>query len=284
MSKKHLFLTVLIFSLLLQTSTNIAKAQNISQELIVAAKSNNLKKIKQLIKKGADVNSEDENGATVLMWAVYKSDLSLVKFLVENKADFTKKGLIYITEDKSAYYGNLIAIAVAENKFKILKYLIEECNIDIDDKEYYTETQTDNGWTGLQWAAYKGKIEIAEYLINKGANINANHLADKTTPLIYALQNQKDETAKFLINKGADVNIQNYYKWTAIHYAARRGNDEIVELLLENSANPNLQTEDGYTPLMLAAYNNNFKTCIYLVENHADKTLKHNSGKIIADW
>ena len=258
--------------------------QNLSIPLIEAVKNNDLKQTQQLIENSADINVRDENNATVLMWAAYKADFEIFRFLVEKGADYTQKGIIFTTEDRSSYYGNLIAIAVAENKIDLLKFLYEKCNIHIDDKEFDWKTQRDEGWTALQWASYLGRIEAVNYLIDNGANINIYNITDSITPLIYSLQNQKYEVAMILIEEGADLDLKDNLGWTALHYAARDGSNEVVDLLLVGSANPNLQSKDGYTPLMLASFNNNFKICISLIENGANSQLQDNSGNNAMDF
>ena len=103
----------------------------------------------------------DENGATTLMWAAYQSDLEMVKWLVENAADpFLKKGVIYLNKEKTAYYGNLTGIAAGEGKLEMLRYLIEDLGIDVDDKEYNPETGQEDGWTAAQWADSRAKGEM----------------------------------------------------------------------------------------------------------------------------
>lgn len=39
------------------------------------------------------------------------------------------------------------------------------------------------GWTALMWAAYKGRIEVAEVLLTNGANPNTTGQVRSTVPL-----------------------------------------------------------------------------------------------------
>ncbi|MBI0400294.1 tetratricopeptide repeat protein [Cyclobacterium marinum] len=121
--------------------------------LLDAIKAGDLPELQQLVKEGADVNALDENGANPLMWAAYRADLEIVKWLVDNGADpFLKKGVIYLNVEKTVYYGNLTGIAAGEGKLEILQYLIEEVGIPEGDKEYNPETEKEDGWTAAQWA------------------------------------------------------------------------------------------------------------------------------------
>ncbi|MCX6223736.1 MAG: hypothetical protein NTV01_03135 [Bacteroidia bacterium] len=57
-----------------------------------------------------NVNQVDKNQASPLMWAVYKADLNLVRFLVDLGADLHIKGTISI-DNQGSYYGSLVGIA-----------------------------------------------------------------------------------------------------------------------------------------------------------------------------
>ena len=61
------------------------------------------------------------------------------------------------------------------------------------------------GRTPLHWAAEKGYLKIAKYLIHKGATINA---ADNEgeTPLHDAVQWGKKQIVELLISKKANIN------------------------------------------------------------------------------
>ena len=88
-------------------------------------------------------------------------------------------------------------MAVQSNKSESVKILIHHnANIDFHVK----------GYTSLQSAASYGRLEIAEYLLNKGAKINYDPNS-KGTPLYIAIHQKKTDIAKLLLKKGADVNV-----------------------------------------------------------------------------
>jgi hypothetical protein len=82
--------------------------------LIGAVKSGNLAEAEALIKGGADVNQEDEQGWTPLNFAAGKGNLALVKLLAERGADIFKIG-----RDKRTPY----MIALAASRASVAKYL-----------------------------------------------------------------------------------------------------------------------------------------------------------------
>ncbi|PIK47733.1 putative ankyrin repeat domain-containing protein 12 [Apostichopus japonicus] len=81
--------------------------------------------------------------------------------------------------------------------------------------------QNNRGETSLHLAAIKGDIQVAESLINQGA----------------------------------DVNAQDYAGWTALHEACNHGHSELTDLLLTAGAFVNALGSDDYTPLHDAAVN-----------------------------
>src|SRR5215468_9883983 len=82
--------------------------------LIKAAKNGAYSEAEQLIKSGADVNQQDEQGWTPLNFAAGSGDLSLVKLLVENGADVLKVG-----RDRRTPY----MIALAAGRVPVVQYL-----------------------------------------------------------------------------------------------------------------------------------------------------------------
>jgi len=85
-------------------------------QLIEAIKAGDLVRAKELIRIGADLNQQDEQGWTPLNFAAGQGNLPLVKFLVENGADVLKVG-----RDKRTPY----KIALAAERVSVLKYLKE---------------------------------------------------------------------------------------------------------------------------------------------------------------
>jgi len=186
------------------------------------------------------VNLRDANQATPLMWAIYTSDIKMVKLLIKKGADASMKGWIPFTDQKSNFefiYGSCNAIAAGEGKLDILKYLIEKQNISVEDKEINLYQNIDNGWNALQWASVTGHDEIVKYLVKKDANINAPAQTDlNQTPLILSIIFGNAETAILLVKSGADVHQRDDYGVAPITYAFELQNRALVKILFEYGA------------------------------------------------
>lgn len=107
------------------------------------------------------------------------------------------------------------------------------------------------GRPALFHAAIFGYTDIAQELIDKGAN--ANYGADQgiVTPLMVASLNGAASTVELLIRRGANVNAS-AGKTTALTEATRRGYADVIALLLAAGANPNVPMDDGSAPMCYA--------------------------------
>jgi len=59
--------------------------------LAEAAENNNLEKVKKLIKAGANLDLQDDDGNTALIWASYSNYIEIVKELIKAGADWNLK-------------------------------------------------------------------------------------------------------------------------------------------------------------------------------------------------
>ncbi|KAN0129300.1 Ankyrin repeat-containing domain protein [Lactarius tabidus] len=127
--------------------------------------------------------------------------------------------------------------------------LLLECGVDVNARQK-------NGWTSLHWAAYKGKVEVAQVLLDYGANAKVKtRLGDTVLHLVsrgeYYSQDHGAGITRLFLEHGVDLDVQNDCLDTALHWAASKGRLEIAQLLLDHGANPNLVSELGWMPLHL---------------------------------
>jgi FOG: Ankyrin repeat len=84
--------------------------------------------------------------------------------------------------------------------------------------------------SALQHACSRGHLEVAKFLVDKGANIHA----DNDWALRHACKNGHLEVAKFLVDKGAKIHADN--DW-ALRHACSWGHLEVAKFLVDKGAN-----------------------------------------------
>lgn len=110
-----------------------------------------------------------------------------------------------------------------------------------------------DGYTALHYACFFGTGEVAQALVDSGADIEAIARGDnKVAPLLSAAAGGNTEAARVLLDAGASLEASEKGGFTALHDAAQNGNAELVRLLLERGADPTARLEDGRAPRDLA--------------------------------
>lgn len=128
----------------------------------------------------------------------------------------------------------------------------------------------EKGVTPLFFAAQNNHTDIVKLLINKGVNVDAPRTKDSATPLSIAVQKGCNDSVKLLLNAGADPNATLSNGVTPLYIAAFRGNSESMQLLLEKGADLDSRTKLGVTPLFAADARNNIE-CVKLLLNAGAK-------------
>ena len=107
----------------------------------------------------------------------------------------------------------------------------------------------------LHIASEKGFEDIVETLLQAGAAVNANCIANKSTPLHFAAAKEGNEAVvDLLLKHGAEVNRLNGFGNIPLHEAARSGGVKTIELLLTAGANVQLKNHKGSTALSFACF------------------------------
>lgn len=148
--------------------------------------------------------------------------------------------------------------AAASGDLNKVKALLEADPSLLDSKDKDGETPLIKACIGLPPDNFS-QITTAEFLVEKGANVNASGPGGRT-PLL-CVNKRQDECfglLQHLIAKGADVNACMSYttrKWTVFVGAAKSGNLKAAKLLIQHGADINVRDIEG-TPLQIAINNN----------------------------
>lgn len=106
-------------------------------------------------------------------------------------------------------------------------------------------------YTPLHWACIRGHWDVAQFLIDQGADLNIQG-GDGGTPLNWAVHHDHAEIVRMMIGKGAKLNVQNQWGMTELHTAVWRGNIHAVEILLDHGSDPMIRTNEGWTAMHYA--------------------------------
>jgi hypothetical protein len=110
-----------------------------------------------------------------------------------------------------------------------------------------------NNATPLNLAAWDGRLEVGQCLLDHGADINARD-GQRNTPLIRAVYRGRVEFTRMLIERGAVIDARGDWDKTSLHWAARDGRTEIARLLLEHGADVNARDKNGETPSQFGSH------------------------------
>lgn len=120
----------------------------------------------------------------------------------------------------------------------------EEIIALISEKVEDLEMGDCEGRTLLWHAIFFKRRKVAEWLIERGANVNTQD-ENSFSALHIAVQERNIDMVAYLLRCGADVNIQDKFSNTPIMRTNRATPDEIFRILLENGADVDIKNIAG---------------------------------------
>jgi len=120
-------------------------------------------------------------------------------------------------------------------------------------------------------AAKKGTVKDLQYFVEtKGIEVKVSKDDGRTLLHLAASNNPNIEVIEYLISQGIDVNALDYFNEIPLHCGARNFNIEIVKYLISQDAKVNDECEQGKTPLHIAVGYSNTEAVKYLISQGAD--------------
>jgi ankyrin repeat protein len=300
-----------LLALILSAALTSSLAASGPSDIADAAQAKNAVAVKELLKKGADVNAAQGDGMTALHWAALNGDADVAQMLLYAGANVGAKTRIggYTPLHLAAQIGNASVIAplVAAGA--------------------QVGAATATGTTALMQAAHSGSTESVRILLENGADPNAKETANGQNALMFAAASDRLDVVKMLLSRGADINATsrvedfssiatssevdqngvpraaptpqagvkdvpgvtrpfNYNELigkhgglSAMHFAARQGAIATTEALLAAGADVNQRCAgDQTTPIIVAAVNGHFDLVSLLLDKGANPNLVSEAG------
>ena len=174
-----------------------------------------LEEIKELLKKGADLEAKDGDGKTALYWAATWGKLDGVKCLAECGADLEVKDKFGDTAlMKVASWGELDGVKC-----------LAECGADLEAKDK-------DGRTALIKAANLVQFDVVKCLAECGADLDVKDEDGRTALMIATCWGELDGV-KCLVEGGADLEAKDKDGRTALDIARMWGKTDCVKFLKE---------------------------------------------------
>ncbi|KJV92280.1 ankyrin repeat domain-containing protein [Rickettsia bellii] len=200
--------------------------------------------------KGLNINEHDENGGTLLDYAITFNKLDIVKKLLSHENIEVNK--------KNIYGFTILEQAINDDKLEIVKLLLSHPDIKFNEKDQL-------GYTSLDWVIICNKLEIFKVLMPH-LDINQKN-QDGYTPLEWSIYNSYEVFQTLLLRPDINVNEENQHGLTPLQLAIIDHNDQMIQALLSHK-NIEVSEKNQYgTPLELVINNSN-DTALKLLLSH----------------
>ena len=219
--------------------------------LTVAAEYGHTKTVRYLVGlPEVDVNHRDGDNDTVLHYMSGEGDADAVQLLIDAGADI---------EMKNCDGCSPLHYACESGALDVVKKLVRAgAGVCVTDN---------NGRTCLTLAVYSncGHTETVRYLVGL-PEVDVNHRdGDNNTALHWAVEQNHTDIAQLLIDAGADIEMKNCDGCSPLHCACDSGALDVVKMLVEAGAGVRDTDNGGSTCLTLAASCGCTETVRYLV-------------------
>lgn len=254
------FSAIILFCLATGTAKGQSSASysDLSVRFLEAAYEGNYSVVADCIQKGVNINVQNWDGTTALLYATALGNKQIVKLLLEKGANVNvqpNNGLTALITASQFGYTEIAEMLLADSA--------------------KTDMADNNKATALHYSSLYNNDTIVFMLLESGANPDLTTY-DKASPLTLAAINGSYESAYLLIESGANPDHKDSRGFTPLMLASQNGLFEIAKLLISNGADVNLLNYDGFSALSLAIINKHADVARLLTANGAN-TAESNS-------
>lgn len=165
------------------------------------------------IAAGANINTPDGSGETLLFKEIERGTMERIQFLLSKGADAN-------TQDHKGERPSC-------NKSEVIKLLIEK-GADLNAIDDWDDTY-------LCTAIKQNDLELAHFLVNRGIDVNMRCYF-KEQAIVKAIKEKNAPIVRFLAENGAELNALGYGSKTVMDYAQSEGDEEIIAYLRSRGA------------------------------------------------
>lgn len=192
-----------------------------TDELVEAVKKGDSARVASLLDEDRGLLAAKAGNISAILLALYHGHADTVRLFI----------------DRGAVLSFAEACAVGDEK-RVRDLLREDPSL--------ANSFSEDGYPALGLAIFFRQPQIARFLVEAGADVNAAARNPQRVAPIHAAAALRDKASmQLLLQRGADPNARQQEGVAALHGAASRGDIEIATMLLDAGADPYIKSDDG---------------------------------------
>ncbi|KAF6222560.1 hypothetical protein HO133_000605 [Letharia lupina] len=179
----------------------------------------------------------------------------LLQLALRAKTSSNATRLIHEDDDlpcQNTHYEHVLRTAAEFGQVEIVTRLLDNQKLDVDAADEGT------GFTALHHAARTDQLEVAQVLMDRGANSSRPDSLGRTA-LHHSVQGKEVRCLQFLLQQDADTSLRDLEGMTVGHLAAQGGNAQALSILLSmpvvSALTTGIEANDGRTAFLCASAN-----------------------------
>ena len=181
------------------------------EDFFIAIRNDNVGKLKNLLQRGFDPNTRNEKGQPGLTVAMQEQSPKVARILVDQPS-------LDVNALNLAGESALMIAAIKGDLASVRLLLDRDARIN------------QPGWTPLHYAASGPEPMTVEWLLDRGAEVDALS-PNGSTPLMLAAQYGSEGSVDLLLTRGANLALRNKQDMGVIDFARSGGRDYLVRKL-----------------------------------------------------